>query len=62
MRDRQRCSKSLAMTNPLLQGFSTGLPERLQLALLHSLPGLESCKMLRPAYAGAIWLLVLQHS
>lgn len=37
-----------------LQGFSTGLPERLQLALLHSLPGLENCKMLRPAYAGGL--------
>ena len=24
-----------------MQGFSTGLPERLQLALLHTLPGLE---------------------
>lgn len=33
-----------------VQGFSTGLPERLQLALLHTLPGLERCKMLRPAY------------
>ncbi|KAL3698518.1 hypothetical protein R1sor_012594 [Riccia sorocarpa] len=34
-----------------VQGFSTGLPERLQLALLQSLPGLERCSMLRPAYA-----------
>lgn len=34
-----------------IQGFSTGFPERLQKALLHTLPGLENCKMLRPAYA-----------
>ncbi|CAM6110541.1 unnamed protein product [Calypogeia fissa] len=34
-----------------VQGFSTGLPERLQVALLQSLPGLEQCSMLRPAYA-----------
>lgn len=34
-----------------IQGFSTGLPETLQLHLLRSLPGLEQCRMMRPAYA-----------
>jgi tRNA uridine 5-carboxymethylaminomethyl modification enzyme len=34
-----------------VQGFSTGLPERLQLQLVRSLPGLEKAVMLRAAYA-----------
>ena len=34
-----------------IQGFSTGLPETLQILMLRSLTGLENCVMLRPAYA-----------
>lgn len=34
-----------------IQGFSTGLPENLQLRMLRTLPGMENCVMLRAAYA-----------
>ena len=34
-----------------IQGFSSSMPEEVQLEMLHSVPGLEKAVMMRPAYA-----------
>lgn len=34
-----------------VQGFSTSMPAEVQIAALRTIPGLESCEMIRPGYA-----------
>ena len=34
-----------------IQGFSSSMPEEVQLRMLHSVPGLEHAELMRPAYA-----------
>ena len=34
-----------------IQGFSSSMPEEVQLEMLHSVKGLEHAEIMRPAYA-----------
>ncbi|MCF0117761.1 MAG: tRNA uridine-5-carboxymethylaminomethyl(34) synthesis enzyme MnmG, partial [Bacilli bacterium] len=43
--------ESLKMNSIYLQGFSTSMPEDVQDLMIHSLPGLENCEVLKYAYA-----------
>lgn len=43
--------EGLETTELYVQGFSSSLPMDVQLKMIHTLPGLEECEVMRPAYA-----------
>lgn len=43
--------EGLGTTELYVQGFSSSLPMDVQLKMIHTLPGLETCEVMRPAYA-----------
>lgn len=43
--------EGLHTTELYVQGFSSSLPMDVQLEMIHTLPGLENCEVMRPAYA-----------
>ena len=43
--------EGLNTTELYVQGFSSSLPMDVQLEMIHTLPGLEECEVMRPAYA-----------
>lgn len=43
--------EGLGTTELYVQGFSSSLPMDVQLKMIHTLPGLEQCEVMRPAYA-----------
>lgn len=43
--------EGLETTELYVQGFSSSMPMDVQLEMIHTLPGLEACEVMRPAYA-----------
>ena len=43
--------ESLSLPTTYIQGFSSSLPEEVQFQMVHTLPGLENCEIMKYAYA-----------
>lgn len=43
--------ESLSLPTTYIQGFSSSLPKEVQFQMVHTLPGLENCKIMKYAYA-----------